>query len=432
VLDALGVLVGKSMLGAEHQGGGTRYQLLETLRQYALEQLDARSETDALRRRHAVHYAAFAQHIGPLLLGAEELSWRPRLKLELDNLRAAVGWAIERTADDDSEFGLRIIASLAREAVLDRGSGIGGWAARAIVATSPSSPWRPTVMVSAVFDAFHRGDLDEADDLASEAFDAARDSDLAMAAWAQMARANIAASRGRLDDALAILDEVATWLPEASVYDRHTIHSIIALYTSLTGDSAKALASARIALEAARALGQPSALALALYANGMVLAEIDAHEARSYCEQSIELTDRGASDVVYANAFGTLALMSTREGDISGALRGVRMAITYAHSIGDRPPMVGTLHTAGRLLAPVADAERFATLAGGVLDGWFEPMSTIIPDRDRLPASALAAVEAALGTDRYRAARARGAAMTYDELVALVVTELDTALAALD
>ena len=433
VLDALGELVGKSMLGAEHQGGITRYQQLETLRQYALEQLDTRAETDALRRRHAEYYAAFAQRIGPRLLGAEELTWRPRLKAELDNLRAAVGWAIERTAHDERELALQIIASLSREAVLDRGSGIGGWAARAIDATTPSSsPWRPTVMVSAAYDAFHRGDLDDAEHLAEEAFDTTRSSEPAMAAWAQMARANIAASRGKLGEALAILDDVASWLPDASVYDRHTIHSIIALYTTLTDDTDKALASARIALEAAHVLGQPSALALALYANGMVLAEVDLESARHYCEQSIEMTEQGASDVVYANTFGTLALMSARSGDVREALRAVRRSIAYAHSIGDRPPMIGTLHTAGQLLSPIADPERFAILAGGILDGWFKPMSNIILERDRLPAAALVDVEAALGTDSYRNARARGAVMSYDELVELVLTELDAALTAFD
>jgi predicted ATPase len=432
VLDALGELVAKSMLGAEHQDGVTRYQLLETLRQYALEQLDDRNETDAFRRRHAEYFAAFAQRIGPLLLGAEELTWRPRLNVELDNLRAAVGWAIEQTTDDDHEFALQIVASLSREAVLDRGAGIGGWAARALDATTPSSSWRPTVMVSAAYDAFHRGDLDVAERLAREAYDTTRSSAPAMAAWAQMLLANIAASRGRLEEALAILDDTASWLPDASVYDRHTIHSVIALYTSLAGDNDKALVSARIALEAARSLGQPSALALALYACGMVLAEVDFENARQYLVQSIEMTEQGASDVVYANAFGTLALISTRAGAVPEALRAARTSIAHSHSTGDRPPMIGTLHTAGQLLAPIADPERFAILAGGILDGWFKPMSNIIRERDRLPAAALADVEESLGTDRYQTARARGTALGYDELVTLVLAELDAALTALE
>ena len=440
VLDALGELVAKSMLSAEHRGGVTRYQVLETLRQYGLEKLESRDETDALRRRHAEYFAAFAERIGPLLLGADELLWRPRLQVELDNLRAAVGWATERAAVGDQELGLRIIASLSREAVLDRGSGIGGWATRAIEATEPSSSWRPTVLVSAAYDAFHHGDLDVADRLAMEAYDTTRDTALWTAAWAQMARANVTAIRGRLTEALSILEDVASWLPEEKVhdrhtlhsYDRHTVHSIIALYTNLTGDHEKALASAQIALKTAQLLGQPSALALALYANGTVLAETDLEKARRHCEQSIEVTDQGASDVVYANAYSTLALLSARAGDVPKALRAARRSIGYAHSIGDRPPMISTLHTAANLLAPITDPERCAVLAGGILDGWCKPMSTIIPERDRLAPNALAELEAVLGTDAFRDARARGASMNFDNLVALILEELDTAISSLD
>ena len=54
-------------------------------------------------------------------------------------------------------------------------------------------------------------------------------------------------------------------------------------------------------------LGQPSALALAFYAMGMVLVETDADRGRLYSAQSIAMTEQGASDVVFANALGTLA-----------------------------------------------------------------------------------------------------------------------------
>ena len=398
VLDALGELVAKSMLGAEHEDGRTRYQLLETLRQYALEQLDEHNETDTFRRRHAEHYAAFAERIGPLLLGTEELVWRPRLKVEVDSLRAAVGWAIERDSDDDRELALVILASLAREVVLDRGSGMGGWAERAIEATSQSSsPLRPTVMVIAAFGAFHRGDFDRAERLAVEAFAGTRESDPPMSAWAQMAVANITASRGDLGRALELLDDVASWLPQTSIYDRHTIHSVIALYTILGGDVDAAVASARIALEAARGLGQPSALAIAHYANGMVQAEVDPDTARRHCEASIALTDGGASDVVYANALCVLAQLFERAGDIQNAMRTLRESIAYSDSIGDRPPMVGALHTAGKLLARVASPETVAIFAGGVFDGWFKAMSDIVPERDRIPVDARSLVKAGPG-----------------------------------
>ena len=72
-------LVAKSMvLDDDGAGGTTRYQLLETLRHYARERLDDAGDADAWRRRHAEHYAAFAEEIGPALEGPDELAWRPR------------------------------------------------------------------------------------------------------------------------------------------------------------------------------------------------------------------------------------------------------------------------------------------------------------------------------------------------------------------
>ena len=77
VLDALRDLVAKSMVVAdETPHGTTRYQLLETLRQYARERLDEQGDTDRFRRRHAELFAEFAEHAGPGLLGPDELRWR--------------------------------------------------------------------------------------------------------------------------------------------------------------------------------------------------------------------------------------------------------------------------------------------------------------------------------------------------------------------
>ena len=96
----------------------TRYRLLETLRQYALERLDDTGHTEEHRRRHAEHYATFAEAAGPGLEGPDEAAWFPRFDVELDNLRAAVAWALDAEARDDAELGLRIIAPLTRQAVL--------------------------------------------------------------------------------------------------------------------------------------------------------------------------------------------------------------------------------------------------------------------------------------------------------------------------
>ena len=68
-----------------------RYRLLETLCQYGLEHLRQDGELDAVQRRHAHYYAAFAQRAGTALIGPEELGWRPRLRAEQDNLHGPYG-----------------------------------------------------------------------------------------------------------------------------------------------------------------------------------------------------------------------------------------------------------------------------------------------------------------------------------------------------
>jgi len=136
VLDALNELVAKSMVVAEPGAeGDTRYQLLETLRQYALERLNELDAGDGARRRHAEHYAQLAEAAAPELLGRHELDWRPRINTEIDNFRAAVTWALDRDDPDDAELAMRIIGALSVEAVRNRGAGIGGWAEQAIAST---------------------------------------------------------------------------------------------------------------------------------------------------------------------------------------------------------------------------------------------------------------------------------------------------------
>ena len=95
VRDALSSLVAKSML-VDHEAddGTTRYRLLETMRQYALERLRESSDIDTWRRRHAEHYAAWAEVCRPGLLGPDEVTWLMRVEVESDNLRAAATWSL--------------------------------------------------------------------------------------------------------------------------------------------------------------------------------------------------------------------------------------------------------------------------------------------------------------------------------------------------
>ena len=125
VLGHLGTLVDKSLVQFGDTGTGPgRYRLLETVRQYAAGQLDARSPeaADAARIAHRDYYLALAEAAAPHLVGADQAVWLDRLDAELGNLRAAIASSLTQA---DPVPGLRLAASL-RVYWKARGHGVEG------------------------------------------------------------------------------------------------------------------------------------------------------------------------------------------------------------------------------------------------------------------------------------------------------------------
>jgi tetratricopeptide (TPR) repeat protein len=95
VLDVLGRLVDKSLIVVEPASdtGETRYRLLETIRQYALEKLAGAGEARELRDGHLAYFVKLANQAEPNLFGRESPYWYKRLDQELDNIRTVLEWA---------------------------------------------------------------------------------------------------------------------------------------------------------------------------------------------------------------------------------------------------------------------------------------------------------------------------------------------------
>ena len=91
VLDLLSGLVNKSLVVYDEEEG-SRYRLLETVRQYASEILGASEAAANSRARHRDYFLSLAEEAEPLLNGPEQASWLSRLEREHDNLRAALSW----------------------------------------------------------------------------------------------------------------------------------------------------------------------------------------------------------------------------------------------------------------------------------------------------------------------------------------------------
>ncbi|CAN5348767.1 hypothetical protein BH09CHL1_BH09CHL1_09580 [soil metagenome] len=103
-------LLGMSLLTRQTDGESEpRFVVLQTVRQYALKQLEERAELAELSRLHAIHFTEFAETAAPELYGGlAQRVWLNRLATEHDNVRAALTWSLTK----DTELGSRLAGSM--------------------------------------------------------------------------------------------------------------------------------------------------------------------------------------------------------------------------------------------------------------------------------------------------------------------------------
>jgi predicted ATPase/class 3 adenylate cyclase len=107
-LDVITSLVDKSLLREESPGGEPRFRMLETIKQYAGEQLEATGRRDDFRARHAADVLALVEGWAPGVFGEEGRTLLDHFEQERDNIRAALGWALDKA---ETETALRLLAA---------------------------------------------------------------------------------------------------------------------------------------------------------------------------------------------------------------------------------------------------------------------------------------------------------------------------------
>ncbi|HKU81762.1 MAG TPA: hypothetical protein VJP76_06285, partial [Candidatus Tumulicola sp.] len=112
VLELLTSLVTRSLAMVDFSSGDARYHLLESTRQYAVERLAQRGETQVLAGRHARACLAEAERLDRDWYGAFERVWFREASADLDNCRAALHWAM--TEKHDPVTGCALAGALAR------------------------------------------------------------------------------------------------------------------------------------------------------------------------------------------------------------------------------------------------------------------------------------------------------------------------------
>jgi predicted ATPase len=435
VRDAMANLVAKSMVNAEKTADDTtRYSMLEALRQYARERLDETGVSDLWRRRHAAHYAVFAEAIAPELTGPEELTARRRLAFELDNVRAAVTWALDSPAEADAELGVGIIAHLEFETVTSMSSGVGAWALRAVPRVDASAPARRQAVLGAA--AYHvqvsLGDFEHARELALAGIAegvtelGGRVSTLAYITLAQnyMATGDIDRTRGVIDECLRGADA----LIDDPGFTRSSVLAASAAMLMSMGATDDAKVDADAAMVDAQRCQTPTCLTLSYFAVGWAWIADDPDRALAALDESIALTRAGANDGAYGAALSEAAALRARRGERLEAIEDLREAIAHRHEVGDLLNLTVALRRASGIVGELGYTHLAAVFTGIATGHHLNEMMKAMT----LPGEELAfnrsvdvRVRAELGPAAYEAATARGAALTTSEIVDCTLDELD-------
>ena len=196
----------------------------------------------------------------PGCAGPDELAWRARLALDLDNLRAAVTWSIDCDDPEDVELGLRIVAALATQATLNRTFGVGAWAERAAPRVDQDSPTRRcAVLGAAASAAYQRGDLTRSEELVREATRNGIPADPAAISSAWVIASMLHAQAGDFERALEVISEAVQTVDEidGDLIDRTGMHGSAAYWALMGGDEARARAEAETALGVGAPVGEP-------------------------------------------------------------------------------------------------------------------------------------------------------------------------------
>jgi predicted ATPase/DNA-binding SARP family transcriptional activator len=408
-LDLLASLVDQNLLQVSEVNGQPRFEMLETVREYAAERLAGSGEGEAVRRRHARAYLALAQEAEGELHGPEQVAWLDRLEGEHDNLRAALAWSME----DDVEVGLRLAGALGdfwdRLAYFREGR---DWLAKAVTKAADYGPDLNPLRAKALYQA---GVLAKSVNDRTTAFLLLRESEdlyralddgrglayvlhgLAMAGWSMVAFTRV---RSFLEESIALFRQWG---------DRRGLAQALCTHGDDVGQYGRDYESARASLTESMNLGQETgdlgvvaratrclgtdtfvqgdyATAQALYekslalsrvskdtyAVGQVLAKlgdvayVQGHyeRARAHYQQAIEMWQQAGDSFMVPFGWRTLGLVSLRQGHLEEARTYLTKALVRLQEIGESLFIANVTVAWAGLAGSCGQPERAARLLG--------------------------------------------------------------------
>jgi predicted ATPase/class 3 adenylate cyclase len=345
-LEVLGSLVDKSLaMRSPTASDVVRFGMLETIREFGVEQLESAGEAEATRERHASYFVKAAEAAEPHLRGLQRKRWLDGLELEHDNLRAALRRAIDA---GDAHFGLRLVGTLWRFWHLHGHLAEGRrWAEEvlALPAASGRTAERAKALTALGGLAYWQEDLPPTRRAYEEALGIARElGDRSAEAEGIYNLAYVPAYEGDIAGAVAMIEESRAAFEELGIRRGVAdVSWILGIVARLEGDLSRSRALAEESLLLHRQAGDLFGVTDALHTLGRTaLAQEDLATAASSFLEALNNDEQVGNRTGMAIVMDNLAAKASAEGQHLRALRlaGASEAIKEAAGGHAPPPLI--------------------------------------------------------------------------------------------
>jgi predicted ATPase len=417
VLDLLDALVRKSLLVADRSAGRTRFSMLETIRQFAEEQLVARGEASEVRAAHSRYFAGREADILALWDSPRQRDAYDWFTIELANLRTAFRWAADHGDLD-------VAAPIATYA---------GFLGTAVQTYEPIAWVEELIEPARVADHPRLAFLYV---IASLCYTTGRIE--AAVGYSDAAQIVLGRSRDALPggtDGLLGLVYLAIGQPErmaelcraqlARRRDTHVaIRAWVVVALAVAGSGGEAMDSADGLIEAAEATGNPFSLAWALAAYGLAFRDADPVGALNAVGRGLVIAQDSGNRAAASLLALSLAGLEAEHGDPVSAFDHLTLSIRNYHNAGDITTIRGPLASLAVLFDRLGRYEPAATVAGFALS----PVGAAVPEIT----TAITHLRDVLGDQTYESLARKGETMTTAAMATYAYDQIDQARAALN
>jgi non-specific serine/threonine protein kinase len=420
MVDHVEGLISKSMLARVPGTDPPRFRMLQTIRQYAHNQLAATGEEEAMHLAHAAYYLDLVRRAGAGI-EASDVAWLHAVRLDMDNLRNVITWSLD---SGDPAVGFEIAAGIAPVWEVTGQVHEALAVAERLLSTTASVDPRLLAKVAWVagWARWRMGHLDHARDRLEKALDVAVSSqDHRTEALIRMTLGNIAYDEG---DKEAALDAYRRGIEPAERASDALLHSKLLMNVGIVhawlGQHAEEEEYYRRALGLQRSTGHRREEAWTLLNLGDMLVQRGDRNATALFSDALAIAETLGDRILEASALMELGSVAWRDEDLAAAREQLGTALRVFHEAGNTWNVLDIIwRLAG--IAFTEGSHDSAALLIAAEAAWRRELGLGPPDSSHDLTALADRIRAAMSAEDYESAQLRAEALRLDEVVALAL-----------